>query len=503
MWRKVKSFLLHNTSTRQTVAKNTFWLSVSNFGGRLIRAGLVIYAARVLGAHGWGIFNYAITLMAFFGLFSDVGINSILTREASKESGGMKRLELLSTSFAIKLALIVLTVTLILFAIPHFSRSAEVIAILPIASLIFIFDTLRDFGFSITRSMEKMEWEASLFLVTNTAILIAGIISLRIFPTVSSFAWAYAIGTGVGSLATMIVLWQELKNIFRYFSRKLIRPIFTSAWPFAISGILGTLMINTDVILIGLFKSAEDVGYYSAANKTIQIIYLLPMIAAISLLPTLSRLAGQEKGRMREVLEKVMGLSFILAMPLSIGGILLGKPIIALLFGQAYVNATLSFQILCLTLLVDFSVVILTNVIFVYDQQKSLIIYAALGGFANVALDLFLIPKFGIAGSAWATFIAQCISNSYLWYRVKSIVDFRIFYRLKVIIPASLGMGIVAFLLNLIATPVLLTITAAGLFYALLLYLLKEPFLKDLKLFTSRAAGDTGTYPTIPPASII
>ena len=83
---KTKAFLFRNTSARQTVAKNTIWLSVSNFGGRIIKAAVVIYAARVLGAAGWGIFSYAVTLAGFLTLFIDPGINSILMRETAKSS---------------------------------------------------------------------------------------------------------------------------------------------------------------------------------------------------------------------------------------------------------------------------------------------------------------------------------------------------------------------------------------------------------------------------------
>jgi O-antigen/teichoic acid export membrane protein len=499
MWQKVKSFLLHNTSTRQTVAKNTFWLSVSNFGGRLIRAGIIIYAARILGAHGWGIFNYGVTLVAFLTTFSDIGINSILTRETAKEAGGAQRAEILSTSFIIKLILIVLGVVVIFFVAPHFSRSSEVSAIIPLVAFIFIFDTLREFGFSLTRAMEKMEWEAALFTLTNIAILVAGFIFLKVSPTVNSFALAYALGTGIGAIATLITLRQQFKSAFTHFSRKLIRPIFTSAWPFAISGILGALMINMDVLLIGIFKSAEDVGYYSAANRVIQVIYILPTIIALSVLPIFSRLARQEVNQMQPILEKVLGFLLACALPITIGGIILGRPLVELLFGAGYLQAVSSFQVLCITLLINFCAIILANVIFSYDKQKSLIAYAAIGGFVNVALDLVLIPRFGIVGSAWATLIAQFLSNAYLWRKTKSIVSFKIAPHLKRVIPASVAMGVATYYFNSLHTPVLINIILSGAIYAFLLFVLKEPLIKDITLlssqnFSSRIGTKTDTF---------
>ena len=84
MWRRIKSFLLENKTPKQTVAKNTAWLSISDFGGRLLKAASSIYGARVLGAARYGVFSYAVALAGFFTLFIDPGINAILIREGAK-----------------------------------------------------------------------------------------------------------------------------------------------------------------------------------------------------------------------------------------------------------------------------------------------------------------------------------------------------------------------------------------------------------------------------------
>ena len=79
MFKKIKDFLFKNTNTSATVVKNTIWLSISNYGGKLIKAIIVIYGARVLSTAGYGVFSYAVTLAGFeFGIFLDPGINSIL-----------------------------------------------------------------------------------------------------------------------------------------------------------------------------------------------------------------------------------------------------------------------------------------------------------------------------------------------------------------------------------------------------------------------------------------
>ncbi|MDI6734266.1 MAG: oligosaccharide flippase family protein, partial [Patescibacteria group bacterium] len=81
----IKDFLFKNKSEKQTVIKNSFWLAFGNIAGRLIRAVLIIYAARILGTEGYGIFSYALGLAAFFTIFSDIGLSSLLTRESIKK----------------------------------------------------------------------------------------------------------------------------------------------------------------------------------------------------------------------------------------------------------------------------------------------------------------------------------------------------------------------------------------------------------------------------------
>src|SRR3989344_4002237 len=116
MVKRIKDFLFQNASTRQTIAKNTFWLAVSNIGGRLLRAAIIIYAARVLGTAEWGIFSYAISLVTLITVFTDAGISPLLIREAAKSIDNPEhQRKIISTSFILKGALILVGMAVIVF----------------------------------------------------------------------------------------------------------------------------------------------------------------------------------------------------------------------------------------------------------------------------------------------------------------------------------------------------------------------------------------------------
>ena len=153
-----------------------------------------------------------------------------------------------------------------------------------------------------------------------------------------------------------------------------------------------------------------------------------------------------------------------------------------MLFGASYLPATHSFQVLLLALVFTFPAAILSNTLFAYNRQKALVAFALIGGAGNVVLDLLLIPRFGIIGSAVATIVAQGIANVYLWNKVKNVNRFHTLPHLKKIVPAALGLGGIIWLLSLANIHTLVVVALAPPIYLGLLYLLKEPLLKEIKL---------------------
>ncbi len=480
MFARLKSFLFENRTTKQTVAKNTFWLTVSNFGGRLLKSVVVIYAARVLGTAGNGVASYALTIAGFLTLFIDPGINSLLMRETSKRNPE-EQTTFFAVSFALKVAFILMGVLVVLFIVPLFTVLPGAAALLPIAALIIFFDALREFLSSFMRAREKMEWETAVFLLTNLLIVISGFVLLKISPVPASFIWAYAIGTSIGTIVAAYILRDYLKKVFSSFSRALIKPIISSAWPFAITGALGVLLTNADILIISWLRTASELGIYAAAVRIIQVLYLVPMIFQFSTLPLLSRLAENDNERFRAGLERTIGFVFLASVPMAIGGLIIGTQFMSLLFGSAYAGGGLSFKILMIALLFDYPATIIGAAVFAYNHQRSLITAAAIGGIANVGLDLIFIPLWGIAGSATATLLAQTFSNWYLWHKMKEINYFEILPRLKTIIVSGLAMGGVTIGLYVLNVNVIFNILISGATYFIMLRLLREPLLIEVK----------------------
>lgn len=424
MFQQIKNFLLLNSSTTQTIAKNTFWLFFGQLAGRALRAIIVIYAARVLGASNWGAFSYALGVAAFLTIFSDIGINALLTKEASRKPE--LKDQYLATAFFVKLALLILCVTGVIIAFPYLTNIPEAAALMPILVLVFAFDTLRDLGSALARALEKMEMEAGLLAFTNFAIVALGFALLMTYKTATALAWGYAVGSGLGFVATAFALRRHYGNILKDFSRRLILPILTTAWPFGLMGLMGAIMLNTDIIMLGWLRSATEVGYYSAAQKLILLSYVFPQLIATSVFPPLARAVASDKPAAKALLEKSVAFATLVAIPVALLGFLLATPIITLVFGAAYATAIPAFKLLMLTILIVYPGTLLGNAVFAYDKQKSFLTFVLVAIVGNAAFNFLLIPSYGIIGAAGATVITQLITNALVWRKMRRVMGLRV-----------------------------------------------------------------------------
>jgi O-antigen/teichoic acid export membrane protein len=479
MLKKIKSFLFVNASEKQTVAKNTFWLTAGTVVSKTIRAILIIYSARVLGAAGYGIYSYVLSLAGFFTAFSDIGLTPLLTREAVKRPERVSAY--ISTTFILKIAVIIATVIVTVFAAPLFVKIDAAKALIPIVALILALDSLRNFGFSITRAQNRMEAEAFLNVATDVSVVALGVFVLFTAPTAYNLSLAYAAGLGLGLIYAIFAIGRHFKEAFGAFDRTLVKPILYAGLPFAIMGLLGSFMINIDTVVIGIFRTATDLGLYGVAQRPVQLLYIFPQLISTSLFPILSKLIrGNETERIKRMLERSIVAVMALALPLTIGGIILAPAIVQLFFGADYAGAVLAFQLLLLTLVTVFPGNIIGNAIFAYDEQKVFIISTLGGALINTGLDLVLIPAYGIAGSAVATIFSQFVANGVMWWKMQKINRLSFRGRFWKMGGASVLMGLCVFGLNASGANAIVSIAIGIGVYFGALYLLKEPLLAYL-----------------------
>jgi O-antigen/teichoic acid export membrane protein len=135
-----------------------------------------------------------------------------------------------------------------------------------------------------------------------------------------------------------------------------------------------------------------------------------PSIVAAVLTPRLSYLFAHDRTTHRRVLTRALLLTVALGVLLGGAAALAARPIIVTLFGNRYESAVLPLQILSGGALFVFATWILHAAAISTNLDRRLLLTTVVGLTTNVALNVVLIPRWGINGAAWATVLAEMLT---------------------------------------------------------------------------------------------
>ncbi len=177
-----------------------------------------------------------------------------------------------------------------------------------------------------------------------------------------------------------------------------------------------------DVIMIGYFIDDSSVGIYKVAFQLATFAALITTVINKTLWPKVS--SWGKKGQMdstEESLARAFTFSLLLALPILVGGILLGERILYFFYGKEFTSGYLTLVILLCAQVVNIFQQLFTMYLGALDKQKDSFKVTAIGSITNVILNVFMIPLIGIEGAAIATLVTLGI-NAFLAMKILSTV---------------------------------------------------------------------------------
>lgn len=475
---KIKQFFFVNTSVKQTVVKNTFWMMLGEVIMRLLKMALVVYAARKLGTDGWGIFSYAISISSLFMIFADIGISGLITREASKKNENFKKF--VSASLFLKGTISFISLLLVIFIAPYISNIGEAKLLLPIVGFILFFDSIRDMIFALNRAIEKMERETLTKVIMGVIILVSGFVLIKINPIPKSLAISYLIGSLSGLLFIIISIRKNIFEFIEKIDKENLKFVLKTTFPFAIIVLVSSILANTDVFMLGIWKTPEEIGIYTAAQRFYQFIMIIPSIITTAVLPAMSRLANENKERLEILLNKTFFIFMSMALPIAVGGLLLMNRIIPAIFGQEYLGSIPILYILMIMIIFTFPLTLLTNSIFVFNKQKKLVMANIFGVIINILINLLLIPKWGAIGAITATLLSTVIITYTMWRETKKLIEFKVLFGVKKILLPVLSMAVIILIFNYFNLNIWLNIAFSSLVYMGVIFIKEKSLVREM-----------------------
>jgi O-antigen/teichoic acid export membrane protein len=364
-----------------------------------------IYVARFLGPEKFGLLSYALGFVMLFGTIASFGLNEILVRELLQEKTQIK--ELLSTAFFIRVFGFLMMGCIIIFALQFTNDDKYTHLMITIITLSIFFQSFN----VIDCYFQSQVQSKYVVIVQFIQLLITSLIKIFLIINKATLIWFAIVFLIDQALLAILLLsiYRWKKEWFSVFSVrwKLAKQLFTNAWPLIFSGMMVSIYMKIDLIMIKEMLDAKAVGIYAAAVKLCEVLYFLPVVVMSSLFPAVVEARKKDlivyRKQVYRIYEIMIGATAIVAIITTF----LADWIVNILYGSIYQEAATILQIYIWA----FVFVSLGVVSSKYLVAENLEIYAMyrsiLGAIINITLNWYLIPIYGIKGAAIATLITQ------------------------------------------------------------------------------------------------
>lgn len=398
---------------------------------KVLSFGVAVVLARSLGAQGYGTYALVFAFVSLVAIPAQFGLPNLVTRETARaavqDQWGLVRGVWHWANYVAGILSILLMVgcgtVAWLLADRLTSEQASTLAwgllLIPVIAL----GNLR--GAALAGLRRTVIGQLPEYVVRPVVflVLMAVIIALPRSPTASD---AMACHVLAATLAFAVGIWLLRRERPKALVEGPKRVFQTRQWvasvlPLGLTASLQVLMTHTDVLVLGLFAEAHDVGVYRvAAQAALLVAFGLDAVNAVAA-PHIARFhAQQEKEKLQNIAKSSARCSTLFGLMVFGFFVLFGGPLLAGVFGPAFSSGYATLVILGIGQLVNAAMGSVGYLLKMSGHERVVARAVAGGAILNVILDFILIPVWGIIGAATATMISISVLNIVLSQAVRA-----------------------------------------------------------------------------------
>lgn len=403
-------------SVKQEILSGVFWSAIQKYSGLIIQILITAILARLLSPEDFGVIAIATVLIAFFTLFTDMGIGPAIIQNRELNQKDLDSIFSFSIWGGIVLSLLFFGAS---YPIADFYQKESLVFICQILSINLLFTSWNIVPNALINKNKRFKFIAKRTLalqITSGSISVfaayngLGVYSLLISPiftAIGIFAFDYrqyplhfSLHIDINSLHKIksFSSFQFLFNFFNYFSR------------------------NLDKLIIGRYFSMNDLGYYEKSYR----LMLLPINNVTNVIspvmhPILTSLQDDYK-ELTNKYNKIIKLLATISFPLGVFLYFTAGDIINIIYGHQWAKAIPVFQILALSLPLQM-ILSTTGAIYQAAGKTNWLFYGGISNTCCTVIGFIIAASFfrTIEAMAWAwdiTLLVNAIVSYIILYHI-------------------------------------------------------------------------------------
>lgn len=438
-----------------------------------------MYFAHAVGAEVLGGYYLFLAYFGIIFLMTDGGFGGAAIKRISE---GEEQEEYFSAAVVLRTIFTTVVIIVLLSFRSYFVDldNAEIFVWLLVALVVSLLQGVLSNGIA---GLGKIGISTTADFINNVSRILVQVVAVFLGYGVAGLTGGFVVGMLVGIF--VMLRFFDL-NFVRFHWRHIKSLSSFSFWSFLVSS-GGLVFVYSDSVMIGYYMTNADVGVYRVIFQFTAFAAFTTTALRGTLWPRVSRWDKiGETVLIEESLSHAFTYSLILALPLFVGGALLGDKLLYYFYGADFVDYT-TLMILFIVQIVNVFEYFFTAYLTAMNKLRELFKVTILAVVANIVLNASLIPLMGISGAAVATLITITL-NAIL---ARNVLARMITVRLErssllSILKASIAMGVIVAVYRLIVPLsnvwiTLVPVFLGGLVYGLLVLKFDRKICGELK----------------------
>jgi O-antigen/teichoic acid export membrane protein len=394
--------------------KNTGLLMLGRIGSLVIKMVVNICLANYLLKFNNVILFSSLAYVYLFASIAGLGLDQFIVKELHHDP--QNRDKILGTAFLLKLIAGTLCIPLIFLSWKIYPLGGISYQFIFILSFTGLFQSLTVVD-SYFQSEVKSKYIMQVQIIGNLISAALKMIFIMNNAPLIYFIYSFAFDVLLLSIGYFIVYQRQGRTLFKWsFDRTLAWKLLHYSWPLIVSGIMVSVYMKIDQLMLKEMlgdKGTAEAGAYATVVSFSEALNFVPVAIVSSLFPAILNARRDDQARYKKRLGNLFDLMVWLSLSFAIF-ITFAAPLIYKLFKPEYASSAPVLSMHVWGSIFVFLGVASGQFLIAEGYSKLTFVRTGIGAIVNIILNIILIPKWGMMGTAVATVTAYFISTFFI-----------------------------------------------------------------------------------------
>ena len=383
-------------------------LNVSSVLNKGLNFILFLVLIQFLQPSEYGIYILVWAQVGLLGPLIDFGTTSYgLIHGHEKESVTLSKL----FSFRIVLSIIAFTITILVSSVLYGHQ--HILGYVLLTSMLFFFNMSSGSYLILSSIRQDLYKASSLSVMLNTIMIILLSMVTYFTRNLTLLFISISLTYGLYTIYYLLLIKKRLPTFHIEIDVESWKEIVKKSSVFVLISFFAGIYFKADVFLLNYFKTAGDIGTYSAGYKFLEALVFIAASYNIAATPIFAKLAGGKRQVFLSRIKRDMVVLSLIGTIIAVGFLVAGQYVLPLFLKGEYHDSVRVATIVMWALPFILISSVFINVLYVLKRTHIVAVIFFIEVLINVILNTIYIPKYSYMASSYITVLSEILNAGF------------------------------------------------------------------------------------------